>query len=737
VADTRYRYRSETLPIRIESGKLLTPADIGSQIHNMYFTAEGTLRTVWGPAPYVPNYGAGYPAYNEMHGIYHTTMWGGTRDVLLIQTGDEVWIFEGWTTGGGGITPWRVLIGPGASNPDQPAQIDSDRRPRFPAQFETTPAGVVIIPRGEGSRPYFYDGQAVLPLGYDHSPEPPEGWSKDAGYDHTAGTLATALDPTAAGPGIALDQIPRGRLGMISTDGVQVDDTTDTGRILEGTYRCSVQWIDRWGNLSPLSSPSGELRVTASHTAHDITAAGLLQFARVECQLPEVMWTGIPEGPTGTIGRVLCRTKDLKNSGTTKMFELPPNAGGGTQAFSTLPDNVTVSFPDNIPDSWLIREPDEPEAVVPFLLYKVAFGRGWAANFTDDPSRLQYTMPGRWGTFLKENRIYPDPSGGEITGMFTAPEGLLVFTESSTFLIVISYGGEGFQTNTLSRTAGCVAPSSLAALPDGRIIWLGQEGFYAYTPAEGGGSIGVISEPIERELRSINRARRLQATAAFDVKEAKYRCWVPHDASIQNNRCWEYDGEGWTRRTDTLAADVCTTKDHRNYMLAAGRATEAGPIARDGVWVLDHEVRSFAPASRPSRVVTSWLRGLRAAAQRGSPVTVYLWFREMSSGTLNVEVQRDWRSDVTQTASVFLHPQDDFPAFLGPTDAAAADYGGVDPDGDPLTWERRRPYWTRADIHVPSAEAFRLRITHTGDWEFIGMSFDEVPHPDSFRSAPK
>lgn len=732
MADTRYRYRSETLPIRIESGKLLTPADIGSQIHNMYFTSEGTLRTVWGPAPYVPDYGAGYPSYNEMHGIYHTTMWQGTREVLLAQTGDEVWVFEGWTTDGGGNTPWRVLIGPGASNPDQPAQIGSDRRPRFPAQFETTPAGVVIIPRGEGSRPYFYDGQAVLPLGYNRSPEPPQGWSRDAGYNHSGASLALALDPP--GPSIALSQIPRGRLGTISTDGVQVADTTDTGRIPEGTYRCSVQWIDRWGNLSPLSPLSGEVRVTASHTSHNLTTAGLLEFAKVEHQLPEVMWTGISEGPTGTIGRILYRTKDLKNSGTTKLFELPPNAGGGTQAFATLSDNVTVSLPDNVPDGWLTREPDEPEAVTPFLLYKVAFGRGWAANFQEDPSRLQYTIPGRWGTFLERNRIYPDPSGGEITGLFSAPEGLLVFTESSTFLVVISFGGEGFQAKTLSRTVGCVAPSSIVAMPDGQVIWLGQEGFYSYTAD---GTISPISEPIERELRSINRARRLQATAAFDVKEAKYRCWVPHDASLRNNRCWEFDGEGWTRRTDVRAVDVATTKDHRNYMLAAGRATEAGPTERNGVWVLDHEVQSFAPASRPSRVVTSWLRGLRAASQRGSPMTVYLWFREMSSGTLNVEVQRDWRSDITQSVPVFLHPQDDFPPFWGPTSPSPANYGGTSADGDPATWERRRPYWTRADIHVPSAEAFRLRITHTGDWEFIGMSFDEVPHPDSFRSAPK
>tara|TARA_R100000008_G_C3492213_1_gene119306 strand:- start:217 stop:564 length:348 start_codon:yes stop_codon:yes gene_type:complete len=115
-------------------------------------------------------------------------------------------------------------------------------------------------------------------------------------------------------------------------------------------------------------------------------------------------------------------------------------------------------------------------------------------------------------------------------------------------------------------------------------------------------------------------------------------------------------------------------------------------------------------------------------------MTVFFWLRESENGTLNVDVYRDYRtSPVTQTITVQLHATDDIPPFWG-----TATYNGTDPDGDPLTWKRRRPYWIRgkADIFVAGAEAFKLRINHQGHWDFIGLSFDEVPRPSTTR-VPK
>ena len=103
---------------------------------------------------------------------------------------------------------------------------------------------------------------------------------------------------------------------------------------------------------------------------------------------------------------------------------------------------------------------------------------------------------------------------------------------------------------------------------------------------------------------------------------------------------------------------------------------------------------------------------------------VFFWMRETEAGTFSVEVHRDWRISASpQTMTVQLHPTNDIPPFFGTTT-----YGTTG-----VNWPRRRPYWIRGSIFVPSAEVFKLRIIHNGAWEFIGLSFEEVPRGDTMR----
>lgn len=700
MADTRLRLKSEVLPIRAESAKLLLPEEIGSEVKNMYFTEEGTIRSVWGPAPYVPNYGAGYPSYQTMKGIFHARLGqNGERDILLAQWDGAIWVFEGWNAGVSAV--WRPLVGRALLAPQRDAKFSEDDKARFPAQFISTSNGIVIIPSGATTRAYFYDGAEVLPLGYSSAPGAPVSLGPSTGFTKTAAPLML---------------YGKGRVGSVALDSV---DTTQAGRIAPSSYRAATQWVDRWGNLSAVSGRSAPER-----------NPGQASSATPEDAIPQLRWVGISKGPEGTIGRMLLRTKNEETSGTLDLFELSGYAAEGFLSFSTIPDNVVTSFADNTPDSWLIRKPEAVVTVPSFKLYAVAFGRGWAANFDGDPGRVHSTLPGRWGTFEEFAEIYPDPSGNEITGLQTVSEGLLVFTESSTFLISPSNTGEGFVSQTLHPTIGCVAPSSISTMPDGQTVWLGREGFFMHTPGQiaGGqmipGQIQLVSTPIDKHVRGFNKARMLQACAAVDVREGVYRCWVADQASTTNNVCWEFDGTGWKRRTDVQAAAVCVTSDHRAMMLVAGQAQKTKGAYSEGVWVLDHQVGSWKPEARESTVKTAWLRSSRSK-MRGSPLTVYLWLRARESGTLNVKVQRDWKSMVTQTVTAPLHAAEDTPAFW---DTAILGTG---------TWEQSRPYWTRVDIFAPSAEVFRLEISHTADWEFIAIAFDEAPQGDTFRSAPK
>ena len=77
--------------------------------------------------------------------------------------------------------------------------------------------------------------------------------------------------------------------------------------------------------------------------------------------------------------------------------------------------------------------------------------------------------------------------------------------------------------------------------------------------------------------------------------------------------------------------------------------------------------------------------------------------------------------------TVSLHSPEDPPAFFADTGAA---------HGDSLlgtaTWNRRRPYWVRVDIDVPSCEVYKIVLEARKPIEFLGMVIDEEPKPGGF-----
>ena len=342
-------------------------------------------------------------------------------------------------------------------------------------------------------------------------------------------------------------------------------------------------------------------------------------------------------------------------------------------AFATLPDNLTSTYPDNIPDAWLLSLAPEIIPVPAFKLCRVAYGRLWIANTSNAPGIVRPSLPGLWGTFPANQEIFPDPNGDEVTGLWRTSAGLLAFTSKSTYLIYPSDGGQGFQSVTISSEHG----------------------------------------DIELFVRRVSRSRRRQATAVVDIFTGEYRCWVSLDGSATNNFCFIFDGTGWRSRTDTQAVAACITRDHRDYTLVAG-----GSGTDAGVWLLDHEQPLYQPlelTTRAATVETAWLSPPESQERRTAYV-LYLWLREASSAEITIEVMRDWRNTVIETTSAKRYAGDDIPPFWGTASL-----------GTTSAWKKRRPYWTRAAVYVPSAEVFKFRITGTGDWEFVGIQLDEAP----------
>ena len=717
--------------LRVESGALIAAANVAGRIQNFKKTSEGTLISTNGVTPYVPDYGDQghpYPSYGTMRGIFHARVSGGERDLLLVHTGEELWSFDGWSR-----TFEKLVASSGAQIIDE---LYNSSQPQFPTQFVSTPNGIIVVSQGGSPKAYFYDGEVIGTLGYSTLPGPPQGNgpTTEAGSEDNTDTNEKGYSVVRVSMGVATDmaggipvshfQFGSGRIGTVDSsssfsvyNGATMVDAS-AGNLHSGRWAAATQWVDRWGNLSPLSSPSDTVKTDPRRGGFNASPTSAKPLNAIQHQF---LWTGINEGPVNTIGRVLLRTKDQVNSGSVDLFEVPGNASGALSGlFATIPDNSSDAFPDNVPDGWLIKPATRPIPVPDFRVCTAAMGRLWIANTTADPGVVIPSMPGRWGTFLQDGEIRPDPTGSQITGLASVPGGLLAFTENSTFMIVPSTDGRYFQVATLHSTIGCVAPSSIQTLPGGVTVWLGHGGFYAYA----GDSVQKISEPIQYYTDKINAPRAMQAVSAIDHDTGEYICWVPFGNSKVNNHAFVFDGTGWRERTDEKVAAVCVTSDHRRYMLAAGKSTDNLGAELSGIWLLEHQSHGYTPAAKNFVIETAWLSSEQM--QRVSAYKIRLWLRETSAtGTATIDVFTNWRTGATpdHSVTVELDAPDDTP----PTWDATLLGSGAE-------WIRRRPFWEVKDIAVTSAEVFKIRITSTIPIEFGGLAVHENFRPGSLRT---
>lgn len=757
--------------LREQGDSILAPNEIARRIVNMYLLEEQTLRSIWGPTTYVPQLLTGLrpesreepvtsvapfisptsPLYGfRQHGIFHCVMASG-RELLLLHTGDQLWEWQGWERN------WRRLISPTPSSTGISGQLLDSKQSRPPTQFTFTGNGVVIVP--QQGRAYFYDGNYIAPLGFSQTPASPlgvgpsstgdqlnasTGGVNNIGYAHTSARAQAVLDHDdgtpwsagrdyATGPGTEMtDGFGSCRIGTLTTLPISDPENLKVGTsgwVEQGQWRCAVQFVDMWGNLSPLSPASNPVRcdlrpaVLLTDPAELFSEvfptverpAGQPATYRVSKARPDsvriqVKWEGIPTGPERCVGRRLYRTKDIENTGDSSLYYLTQNALATSQGFATLPDNVVTMYPDNIPDGWLTEPAKDVLPVPRFSLCTMALGRLWIAGMEDDPATIRPSEAGFWGTFPAGNDLTPDPMS-HITGLHAVPNGLLVCTTSSTFLVESSDDGKAFKYRPVSSEIGCAAPSSMASLPDGKVMWLGFDGFYSYN----GSTVTYESLPIRKTLKRLTLSRLAQAVGVFDQRSREYRCWVSLDGDVKNTHCFIYDGAGWRERDDMVVDSVCTTQDHRGYTLVGGHLPNDGN--HSGVYLLDHAASpdlGTLVENREALIETAWLNAQGSDEARTSYV-IYLWLRETEDASVTIEVMRNWRGRVVETTSAFRYSRKDIPDFWKATRLNSG-----------AAWKERRPYWTRAAVHVPSAEAVRFRIRGTGTWEFIGFQVQQA-----------
>lgn len=738
--------RSTAVVPRAENTGFLKDNHGADLIENFELTSEGTLRSIIGPAPFSYDYAQTPPTADvfadRIYGLFYTRLAATGRELFLVHSGASLYSYYGWEA----VSRWVEILGPSATF--RQGEMHNDGALREPTQFVATPRGVIIISQTSGA--WFYDGEEILPLGYARRPGPPQGigpsssaarantsggsvlpGTNDRGYAHDA-QLATntgmnagygtcfvgTVEPFPGVSPVAATTNP--------TESIEYALAGEVGRLLPGEWRARVQWVDLWGNLSPWSSESNTIRMQSQAArVYDRLRTGdnKWQSAAGDRARKQIAWV-IENGPEGTIGKNIARTRDLINSGSADYYEMPGNPAGNTFGYATISDNESTMFPDNTHDGALFKPIEDIIPVGKMRLATIAFGRLWA-TFEDEPGVVRFSVPGLYGTFRRFDFVPVDVRNDHVTGIQATTTGVIVSTEYTTHIIqaaVDSYNG--FRAAGVSARIGCIAPDSMQALQDGSVIWLSRSGFVRFT----GDTVENIQPPMQYGIERINWGRARQATAAVHPENNTYICWLPLDGAARNNVGFIYRDGNWRRRTDVALDCLGTVENHRGYLWGGGVLSGV-----EGLWVLDHESQYYPLDSREAVIESGWIHVTDSETRR-SEREIILWLRETCTGTLTVEIFRDFRMDVIHTETVDL--VSDEQNIKAPIYGEAVLDDVETPDGSPNKWRRRRPFHKRVQFAAPSAEMFKVRLRSASLVEFIAFTFNGIVYNANTGRVP-
>jgi hypothetical protein len=712
---------------RVVLDQMLTPAEMAEHIENFEVTSEGSLRTVRGPAPWLSKLGVAgaYYTHTYIHGLHHCRLSDGQRDVLLVHDGKNLLEFDGSNQ------TWTKVIS--AAGGLFPASLPDLRTPHAPTRFVTTPTGVIILPAGGLQRAYFYDGFTAGYLGYYRAPSPPMGAgplatsSNGSSLDYVANFKGYAIDyaqmnttRAVSGPLVLFPRAHFGRGRIGTTDSDPVADSR--GRLMPGKWVARSQFIDVWGNLSPLSGPSAP--VVLEQEIGGVTLDAEMEVASaipVDWLTKQFSWAAVATGPENTVGRLIYRSKDLEHNPGGEYLLQAGYGGSGLSAFASIPDNVSQRFQDNIPDALLVHKAEEVLPLPRAVAIEVAFGRCW---FADTLGGLAFSETGRYGTVMEGNVIYPDAKGGVVRSLVAVPGGLLAIADRATFLIVPDENG-GFKAATLNATIGTQSPDSPRVMAGGLCVWFDGRRFVYFDPSTG--AVERAPNQPQRRLDLVDRSRSVSAAAMVHPKTGEYHCWLTAAGGEDNTFGFTFDGEGWRFRTAEQVRSAAVMEGGEQYVLFAGTQKNSAAGTMEYVWVLDRQIPYWVPAETSGLFRTSWLNA--GDLSKVSPLHLNLLIRETSeTHTLKVKVYRDWDNsagaEITSTEIDLARrlTSSEVPRAWGTATLGAS------------SMKARRPVWVRVAIAAPSCDSFQIELESAGGlFEVYGFVVSETERRESRR----
>ena len=638
-----------------------------------------------------------YGPFNDDEAIQSVYAWntkGGAQQYVLYEATQQ-------TTG---ATRLRVLT----HNPPSATNLEVGRTKSTPNQTGTqyNPFGrYLIITNGEDG-PWKYDGERLLPLGYTAQPGAPSPWRPDA--DHTQYSNRQFYPIVEQGDRELHVVYGLGR------------KTTDAWNV----YRWKVAFLSESGSLSPLSEPSEACTWQTEPLAGTPTTWDMKRHA--------VHLENIPVGPTGTSGRILYRTLNLKDADT---------EDDQYYYVGTIYNNTETNYTDYVSDSGIGAA--APINGITFPSPSCRFSATFSGSLFVDgglsqPTRIYYSDPGQPDSWSALNFFdVGNRSGGMVTALIPFQNNLVVFRERAIDLIKRDETSGDFYLKPLQEGIGTKAGRSISIIPqvglaflaiDG--VWILQSDYQLIKISKPIISKPIISKSITETLDRMNIDLLPKACATYSKLWNEWHCYFAVDGSGANNFgiVYHFDNNSWSTRPNWPVSAV-TTDTNGNIIFghAIGKQTavaaedyEAGLFVISGIRTYGYNIileqqeyitTPTAPDNAKFKTIWHDFGNPNLAKQVKH---VYLYVLTSGNNEIPITYYKDYEFEGSSTSPTAKMQRAEY------SDQNVFDTAVYDAD----TWEKPLLTEIRYDIAQKTCRHFNFEVETSEDFVFVGYAIE-------------
>lgn len=426
----------------------------------------------------------------------------------------------------------------------QNALVDNKRSVQANDEIYThyTPLGKNLVILSGNGRPLKFDGVKTTTLGFLEAPNPPIPWYVNGDILNAAIADQTVMPINAHS------------FNMDKSYGVG-----DPTAYAENRYRYKVSFIMENGSESPLSAAS-------VHTYWETFSNAAPAYADFNDRRVAIYLENVPLGPEGCIARKIYRTKNLTDGNTIEEI---------FYYCDTITNNNETNYVDYTKDTRLGSVAPDDDASILFPAPSTRFSATYKnCLFLDggqaDPTRIYYSQPLKPDQFRALDFFdVGSRTGGDVTGLFTYYNNLLVFRENAIDLVrgdVLT----GFTITPFVQGIGTRAIHSIALIPEAGVMFLSPDGVFLISGDSETGSemtCTKISGPIVNTISRISKSMIARACGAYSEKWREYHLYFSVDGSPVNNLglVFHMEKKSWSTREGFPVG--CITVDARGELI--------------------------------------------------------------------------------------------------------------------------------------------------------------------------